>query len=218
MTDIQSHIIAHRRSIPSDVSLICVSKFHPTDAIREAYAIGERDFGESRVLELVEKHQSLPSDIRWHMIGHLQTNKVRQIVPFIHLIHSVDSIHLLDIIEAEAARINRPVQVLLEVHVAHEDSKSGFAIDDFLQLTKEIADGGRVYQFAQIVGLMTMATNTDDTDEITRCFHVAADLYHTCAIANRMSILSMGMSDDYPLAIQHGSNMVRIGTGIFGQR
>ena len=178
----------------------------------EAYEAGEREFGESRVQELCAKQAILPADIRWHFIGHLQTNKVRQIVPFVHLIQSVDSERLLDVIEAEAARINRVVKVLLEVHVAHEETKSGFYMDELAAALSRINQRKHV----QICGLMTMATNTDDETEIHRCFRTLKDI----AAAHGMSdkILSYGMSDDYLMAIADGSNMVRIGSKIFGER
>lgn len=215
MNEIRQHIAAIRQHIPDGVTLVCVSKFHPADAIRQAYDAGERDFGESRVQELVVKHRELPADIRWHMIGHLQTNKVRDIVPFVHLIQSVDSIHLLDVINAEAARIGRTVNVLLEVHVAREETKSGFSIEELTALLTDIHSGVRTYPNVHIAGLMTMATNTDDETEIRRCFREA----HLLSTLNpQLSTISMGMSDDYILAISEGSNMVRIGTTIFGER
>lgn len=178
----------------------------------EAYEAGERDFGESRVQELCAKQAVLPDDIRWHFIGHLQTNKVRQIIPFVHLIQSVDSERLLDVIEAEAARINRVVDVLLEVHVAHEETKSGFAIEEL----DDVWPRRNQWPHVHIAGLMTMATYTDDEEEIHRCFRTLRDI----ASAHGMSdqILSYGMSDDYLLAIEDGSNMVRIGSSIFGER
>lgn len=184
--------------------MVCVSKFQSIEAIREAYEIGERDFGESRVPELVAKYEALPKDIRWHFIGHLQTNKVRAIVPFIYLIHSVDSVRLLETINKEAARINRCVPVLLEVHTAAEETKTGFRPEEIL--------GDLSFSHSPICGLMTMATNTDDEAEIRRCFSVLHDLaWEGCE-------LSMGMSDDYPIALQHGATIVRVGSRIFGER
>lgn len=197
--------------MPETVTLVCVSKFHPAEAILEAYKAGERDFGESRVQELCAKYEVLPKDIRWHFIGHLQTNKVRQIVPFVHLIQSVDSVRLLDTIEAEAAKINRIVKVLLEVHVAHEETKSGFLPEELAEVLPLLPK----YKHVEVCGLMTMATNTDDEAEIHRCFRRLKALATENGVNN---ILSMGMSDDYRLAIADGSNMVRIGSSIFGER
>ena len=202
-----------RATLPKEVTLVCVSKFHPVEAIEEAYNAGERDFGESRVQELCAKYEALPKDIRWHFIGHLQTNKVRQIVPFVHLIQSVDSERLLNVIESEAAKINHVVKVLLEVHTAHEETKSGFSIEELIQVWPTIGK----YQHIDICGLMTMATNTDDEAEIHRCFR-ALSAISSQLFGDRGEVLSMGMSDDYALAIADGSNMVRIGSSIFGKR
>ena len=209
MSTISQHIAAIRATLPQGVQLICVSKFHPAEAILEAYNAGERDFGESRVQELCAKQPQLPADIRWHFIGHLQTNKVRQILPFVHLIHSVDSVHLLETINNEAAKINRIVNVLLEVHTANETTKSGFLPQELQALDLS------QYDHLNICGLMTMATNTDDEDEIHRCFQLLKTLADS---DQHFTIRSMGMSDDYLLAIQDGSNMIRIGTDIFGAR
>lgn len=209
MSTIAQHIAAIRATLPQGVQLICVSKFHPAEAILEAYNAGERDFGESRVQELCAKQPQLPTDIRWHFIGHLQTNKVRQIVPFVHLIHSVDSVRLLETINSEAAKIDRIVNVLLEVHTANETTKSGFLPEELQVLDLD------QYEHLNICGLMTMATNTDDEAEIHRCFRLLNSLADSDP---RFAIRSMGMSDDYLLAIQDGSNMIRIGTDIFGAR
>ena len=206
--------------------MICVSKFHPNEAIIEAYQAGERDFGESRVQELLPKYEALPKDIRWHFIGHLQTNKVKQIVPFVHLIHSVDSLRLLETINREAEKIGRKVRVLLEVHVAKEETKSGFTPEELLSLDLPLSSLNHV----EICGLMGMATNTDDEQEIRRCFQAIRQLADTCLsryhadttstgyTEDTECIISMGMSDDYLLAIQEGSTMVRIGSSIFGER
>ena len=228
MTTIQQHIASIRKNIPVGVTLVCVSKFHANEAIMEAYDCGERDFGESRVQELLPKYEALPKDIRWHLIGHLQTNKVKQIVPFVHMIHSVDSVRLLDTINREAEKIGRRVKVLLEVHVAKEETKSGFTPKEFEQLiihnSKFIID----YPWVEICGVMGMATNTDDQDEWRRCFRKIKSLAsHLSPIANSEAsisssnerpIISMGMSDDYLVAIEEGSTMVRIGSTIFGSR
>lgn len=207
MTKISQHIADIRRHLPDGVQLVCVSKFHPCDAIIEAYNAGERDFGESRVQELLPKYESLPKDIRWHFIGHLQTNKVRAIVPFVYLIQSVDSFRLLDAVNREAERIQRRVKVLLEVHVARETTKTGFA-------PEELPINAAAYPWVEICGIMGMATQTDDVNEIRRCFHTLK----TISDASRLPVLSMGMSHDYMLAVEEGSNLVRIGTTIFGER
>ena len=216
---IASRINSIRATIPSSVTLVCVSKFHPTEAIMEAYACGERDFGESRVQELMIKFQTLPKDIRWHFIGHLQTNKVKQIVPFVHMIHSVDSMHLLETINREAEKIQRRVKVLLEVHVAKEETKSGFTSEEILSFANSPISSSQstLYPWVEICGIMGMATNTDDQNEWRRCFREIKSLASQLSTLNTKQI-SMGMSDDYLVAIEEGSNMIRIGSTIFGIR
>ena len=204
--NISRNISTIRTTIPRGVTLVCVSKFHPSEAIMEAYECGERDFGESRVQELLPKYEALPKDIRWHFIGHLQTNKVKQIVPFVHMIHSVDSVRLLETINKEAEKIGRRVKVLLEVHVAKEETKSGFTPEEFLTLASHLitsspnsliasspiahsspserpiaqrASNSRFaasYPWVEICGVMGMATNTDDESEWRRCFRAIASL------------------------------------------
>ena len=219
MLDVQQNIAAIRQHIPIGVTLICVSKFHTAETIMQAYDAGERDFGESRVQELLLKQQTLPADIRWHFIGHLQTNKVRQIVPFVHMIHSVDSVRLLEIINREAEKIGRRVKVLLEVHVAKEDTKSGFMPEEITSLNTKLS----TLNYIEICGIMGMATNTDDQTEWRRCFREIKSigqqlLNHSELLNNSAPQISMGMSDDYLVAIEEGSTMVRIGSSIFGER
>ena len=228
MTDIQQNISSIRVHIPEGVTLVCVSKFHSMEAIMQAYEAGERDFGESRVQELLPKYEALPKDIRWHFIGHLQTNKVKQIVPFVHMIHSVDSVRLLETINREAEKIQRRIKVLLEVHVAKEATKSGFTPEEILSLNTQLS----TLNYVDVCGLMGMATNTDDESEWRRCFQaissLASKLSYTSSASDRSSKgeirtlntkqLSMGMSDDYLVAIEEGSTMVRIGSTIFGIR
>ena len=217
---IPQHIASIRATIPDGVTLICVSKFHPVEAIMQAYEVGERDFGESRVQELLPKYESLPKDIRWHFIGHLQTNKVKQIVPFVHMIHSVDSIRLLETINREAEKIGRRIKVLLEVHIAKEETKSGFTPEEILSLNTQIS----TLNYIDICGLMGMATNTDDESEWRRCFRAIASLASQLITSSPHHLIasspeiSMGMSDDYLVAIEEGSTMVRIGSTIFGSR
>ena len=219
LSHIAQRLSAIRATIPAEVTLVCVSKFHPTEAIMEAYACGERDFGESRVQELLPKHNALPKDIRWHFIGHLQTNKVKQIVPFVHMIHSVDSLRLLETINREAEKLQRQVKVLLEVHIAKEATKSGFTPEEFLSLNTKLSTLNHI----DVCGVMGMATNTDDEDEWRRCFreikHLGEQLLnHSELLNNSAPQISMGMSDDYLVAIEEGSTMVRIGSTIFGNR
>ena len=204
--------------------MVCVSKFHPAEAIMEAYNAGERDFGESRMQELLPKYEALPKDIRWHFIGHLQTNKVRQIVPFVHMIHSVDSMRLLETINREAEKIQRKVRVLLEVHVAKEETKSGFSPEELEQLRIKNFELSNCFPWVEVCGIMGMATYTDNVEEWRRCFREIKSLAaylspiaHSEASDTRPQI-SMGMSDDYLIAIEEGSTMVRIGSFIFGER
>ena len=217
---IASNIASIRATIPDGVTLICVSKFHPVEAIRQAYEAGERDFGESRVQELLPKYEALPKDIRWHFIGHLQTNKVKQIVPFVHMIHSVDSIRLLETINREAEKIGRRIKVLLEVHIAEEETKSGFTPEEILSLNTQLS----TLNYIDICGVMGMATNTDDESEWRRCFRAIASLASQLITSTPHRLIasspeiSMGMSDDYLVAIEEGSTMVRIGSTIFGSR
>ena len=216
LRNISRNISAIRTTIPEGVTLVCVSKFHPVEAIMEAYGGGERDFGESRVQELLPKYEALPKDIRWHFIGHLQTNKVKQIVPFVHMIHSVDSVRLLEIINREAEKIGRRVKVLLEVHVAKEETKSGFTSEEFELRILNLELRER-FPWVEVCGVMGMATNTDDQAEWRRCFREIKALASKLSTLNTKHV-SMGMSDDYLIAIEEGSNMVRIGSTIFGSR
>lgn len=226
MAGVAEQIRNVRAHIPAGVTLVCVSKFHPVEAIREAYDAGERHFGESRVQELKNKIPQLPADIHWHFIGHLQTNKVRDLLKLRpYLIQSVDSERLLQTISDEAAKLGIVQDVLLEVHVAKEDTKTGFDpkwLND--QINGKIVNGQIVnYPNIRIRGLMTMATNTDDEQEIRRCFSLTASVASGLTSNSESgltakAVLSMGMSDDYRIAIDCGSNMVRIGSSIFGER
>ena len=205
-------------SLPQGVKLVAVSKFHPVEALNEAYEAGQRIFGESRVQELLIKQEALPKDIEWQMIGHLQTNKVRQIVPFVSLIQSVDSVRLVECINREAERIGRVVDILLEIHVAQEESKTGWRYDELVEYLESGAFSAM--QNIRVRGVMGMATNTEDEAIIRNDFERLAacknELSHHFGEA--FDTLSMGMSDDYELAIACGSTMVRIGSSIFGER
>ena len=218
---VASEIVRFTDELPANVRLVAVSKFHPVEKLMEAYRAGQRIFGERRVQELVQKAQAMPADVQWHFIGHLQTNKVRALLPHVSLIHSVDSERLLDCIDKEAARIGRTVDVLLQIHVAREEAKFGFTLDEITQL----ANSGKLTAMShvRVVGVMAMATNTDNDAEIRSEFaeahHVFYKLKDGCFFGDEhFCELSMGMSDDYRLAIAEGSTMVRIGTTIFGAR
>ena len=205
-------------SLPQGVTLVAVSKFHPVEALKEAYEAGQRIFGESRVQELIVKHEALPKDIEWQMIGHLQTNKVRQIVPFVSLIQSVDSVRLAECINREAERIGRVVDILLEIHVAQEESKTGWKYPELVTFLQ--GEGFKSLKNIRVRGVMGMATNTDDEAVIRADFEQLAKHYNELKplFGEAFDTLSMGMSDDYELAIECGSTMVRIGSSIFGER
>ena len=205
-------------SLPQGVSLVAVSKFHPVEALKEAYDAGQRIFGESRVQELLAKHEALPKDIEWQMIGHLQTNKVRQIVPFISLIQSVDSVRLAECINREAERIGRVVDILLEIHVAQEESKTGWKYEELVTFLQ--SEEFESLKNIRVRGVMGMATNTDDEQVIRADFEQLANHFNHLKplFDEEFDTLSMGMSDDYTLAIDCGSTMVRIGSSIFGDR
>ncbi len=205
-------------SLPQGVTLVAVSKFHPVEALQEAYEAGQRIFGESRVQELLVKYEALPKDIEWQMIGHLQTNKVRQIVPFVSLIQSVDSVRLMECINREAERIGRVVDILLEIHVAQEDSKTGWKYEELVDYLQSGAFAE--LRNIRVRGIMGMATNTDDEAIIRADFEQLAKDYDDLKprFGEEFDTLSMGMSDDYELAIECGSTMVRIGSSIFGNR
>ncbi|MFC4261766.1 YggS family pyridoxal phosphate-dependent enzyme [Ferruginibacter yonginensis] len=200
---------------PSQTTLVAVSKLKPVSDIEQLYALGQRDFGENYVQELVEKQPQLPADIRWHFIGHLQSNKVKYIAPFVTIIQSVDSIKLLTEINKQAIKNNRTIACLLQVHIAEEQTKFGFNAAELQQLQPE------TFTHIDFAGVMGMATFTDDKQKVEREFqHLKSifddfKLHHTLPHFNT---ISMGMSDDYALAIQCGSNMVRIGSLLFGKR
>lgn len=207
--------------LPEKVRLVAVSKFHPNEAIEEAYRAGQRVFGESKVQEMTAKYESLPKDIEWHFIGHLQTNKVKYIAPYISMIEAVDSLKLLKEINKQAAKHDRVVKVLLELHIAAEETKYGLTLDACRALLEE--GEWRSMEHVQICGLMMMASNTDDTEQIAREFDTAARFFDEVkakyfADDDAFCERSWGMSHDYPIAIQHGATLVRVGTAIFGPR
>lgn len=201
-----------------EVTLIAVTKTKPVELLQEAYDSGAREFGENRVQEILAKKPALPEDIRWHMIGHLQTNKVKQVVGEAVLIHSVDSIHLARQIEGEAAKKNMTVDILLEVNVAEEESKYGF----FLHQTEEAIMAIREFPHVRIKGLMTIAPFVENSEENRPVFKKLYDFFVDMKSKNidnvNMSVLSMGMTGDFEVAIEEGATMVRVGTGIFGAR
>lgn len=208
-----------KASLPENVTLVAVSKTHPADMIREVYDAGQRIFGENRPQEMRDKYDLLPHDIRWHMIGHLQTNKVKYIAPFVELIHSVDSDRLLAVIDREAAKNNRVIDILFEIHVAEEETKSGWDAEEL----REYLESGAWHQYANIRmrGLMTVATQTDDEVLIHKEFSTVHNLFTELRgkyFGPEFDTLSMGMTHDYRIAVECGATMVRIGSKIFGAR
>ena len=207
-------------TLPKGVTLIAVSKYHPAEAIEAAYEAGQRDFGESKAQDLKAKHLELPDDIRWHFIGHLQSNKIKYIAPFIHLIHSIDSYRLLEEVNRHGAKYGRRIQCLLQIHIAQEETKFGFTPEECLDM---LAEGHwQTLENIELCGLMCMASNTDDNTQIAAEFKAIQSLFNTIkadyfADNDRFSIISAGMSDDYPIAIEHGSTHIRIGSSIFAE-
>lgn len=221
MTPLQERLLHVRDTLPPEVGLVAVSKFHPVAALREAYAVGQRMFGESRVQELVEKQKEMPDDVNWHFIGHLQLNKVKYIAPFVSLIHSVDSDRLLAEINRQGARRGRRIPCLLQLHVACEKSKYGFTPDAAREYL--LSQRYREYPHVELCGVMCMASFTDQKAQIADEFARARQFFDwakaTCfADTPHFALRSWGMSGDYPIATQQGSNLVRVGTSIFGER
>ena len=220
-TSIPGRLASIKDAMPAGVELVAVSKFHPVEALREAYGAGQRIFGESRALELRDKAGEMPSDVEWHFIGHLQSNKVRTVLPHVTLIHSIDSERLLRLVDTEARRLGRRVGVLLQVHVAREETKYGFSPEELLSIiTPQLVES---LPGVEIRGVMGMASNVDDSDRIAADFDALRHAFDSLragvfASAPSFSILSMGMSHDWPIAVAHGSNMIRVGTDIFGER
>lgn len=221
MSHIQEEIKSIQESLPGHVRLVAVSKFHPIEALEEAYAAGQRVFGESKVQEMTTKYEALPKDIEWHFIGHLQTNKIKYMAPYVALIHGVDSFKLLKEINKQAIKARRTIPCLLQIHIAREETKFGFSFDECRQMLEEGC--WKELTHVSINGLMGMATNTDDESIIQQEFRSLETFFQEVKDAyfsNQPAFkeISMGMSDDYPLAITEGSTLVRIGSKIFGQR
>ncbi len=221
MSFIKQNLLQVLDTLPAHVKLVAVSKYHPVESIREAYDAGQRIFGESHVQELQAKHGELPDDIQWHFIGHLQTNKVKYIVPYVTMIEAVDSLRLLQEIERQAAKCGRVVDVLLELHIAEEETKYGLSLDDCRHLLEE--GKWRQLEHVRICGLMMMASYVEDNSQIAREMMLAADFFDEVknrffAHADYFCERSWGMSHDYLIACQCRSSLVRIGTNIFGER
>ena len=210
-----------RKTLPESVTLVAVSKTKPIGDVQEAYDAGQRIFGENHALEMRDKHEALPPDIRWHFIGHLQTNKIKYIIPFVTLIHSIDSANLLEAVNKEAKKHDRVVDCLLQFHIAQEETKFGLDMDEARQLLE--SETFQQMQNVCVCGVMGMATFTDDETEIRKEFKHLKMVFDTLkeeyfADQPRFKEISMGMSDDYPIAVEEGATLVRVGSKIFGAR
>ena len=210
-----------KAELPEQVRLVAVSKYHPVEMIQEAYDAGQRLFGENHVQEMTQKYALLPKDIEWHFIGHLQTNKVKYIAPFVSLIHSVDSLKLLKEINKQAEKAQRIIPCLLQIHIAKEETKFGFSFDECREMLRQ--DEWKNLKNVQLCGVMGMGTFTDNVDQVRSEFHSLKDFFDEIkenVFSDNPSFreISMGMTDDYPIAIEEGSTLIRIGTKIFGER
>lgn len=215
---IGERITALRATLPQGVTLIAVSKYHPVEAVQAAYDAGQRDFGESKAQDLKAKYEQLPKDINWHFIGHLQSNKVKYIAPFVHLVHSIDSYKLLNEVNRQGEKAGRRIPCLLQIHIAQEETKFGFTPQECKEMLA--MNEWRNLENIELRGVMCMASNTDDTKQIEEEFATVQKLFNEIketyfADNERFNIISAGMSDDYPIAIEHGSTHIRVGSSIF---
>jgi pyridoxal phosphate enzyme (YggS family) len=215
---IGERITALRATLPQGVTLIAVSKYHPVEAVQAAYDAGQRDFGESKAQDLKSKYEQLPKDINWHFIGHLQSNKVKYIAPFVHLVHSIDSYKLLNEVNRQGEKAGRRIPCLLQIHIAQEETKFGFTPQECKEMLA--MNEWRNLENIELRGVMCMASNTDDTKQIEEEFATVQRLFNEIkerffADNERFNIISAGMSDDYPIAIEHGSTHIRVGSSIF---
>ncbi|WP_333821068.1 YggS family pyridoxal phosphate-dependent enzyme [Ohtaekwangia sp.] len=218
---IQTNLETFRSNLTANCQLIAVSKTQPVEAIREAYDAGQRVFGENKVQELVPKYEALPKDIQWHLIGHLQSNKVKYIAPFVHLIHSIDSLKLLEEVNRQAIKVSRTINCLLQLHIATEETKFGFSEEEVTEMLASDAFGKLTN--IRITGLMGMASFTQNEEQIRQEFRSLKIFFEKLKAASQppsvtMKELSMGMSSDYKIAMEEGSTMIRVGTAIFGHR
>jgi pyridoxal phosphate enzyme (YggS family) len=218
---IQTNLKETLATLPPHVRLVAVSKFHPNEALQEAYDAGQRIFGESKVQEMTQKYESLPKDIEWHFIGHLQTNKIKYMAPYVAMIHGVDSFKLLIEINKQAAKVGRIIPCLLQIHIAQEETKFGFSFEECKEML--MAGEWKSLKNISLCGIMGMATNTEDEEEIRKEFQSLRSFFQEIKQGffsedSAFKEISMGMSDDYPLAIEYGSTLIRIGSRIFGNR
>ncbi|AWH74482.1 YggS family pyridoxal phosphate-dependent enzyme [Dokdonia sp. Dokd-P16] len=213
---IAENILRFRENIPSHVTLVAVSKTKPVSDLMEAYETGQRIFGENKIQEMTDKWEEMPKDIQWHMIGHVQTNKVKYMAPYVSLIHAVDRLKLIKEVNKQAEANDRVIDILIQIKIAREDSKFGMAVQDAVKLFEE--NTLENYPHVNVVGLMGMATFTDDQDQVAAEFELLEGLFLRFRESANLTILSSGMSGDYKLAIDKGSTMIRVGSSIFGAR
>jgi PLP dependent protein len=217
--EIRKKISGILKEIGDNITLVAVSKTKPDALIKDAYNFGQRDFGENKVQDLKAKAERLPKDIRWHMIGRIQTNKIKDFIGFVHLIHGVDRTKVLKIIDKEARKADRVVDILIQVHISQEETKAGFSIPELMDLMKD--NNLNNYKNVRVRGLMGMASFTDNENQITNEFSILKDLFDQLkrkSDSSHFDILSTGMSGDFKIAIKEGSNMIRLGTALFGER
>ena len=217
--EIRKKISGILKEIGDNITLVAVSKTKPDALIKDAYNFGQRDFGENKVQDLKAKAERLPKDIRWHMIGRIQTNKIKDFIGFVHLIHGVDRTKVLRIIDKEARKADRVVDILIQVHISQEETKAGFSIPELMDLMKD--NNLNNYKNVRVRGLMGMASFTDNENQITNEFSILKDLFDQLkrkSDSSHFDILSTGMSGDFKIAIKEGSNMIRLGTALFGER
>jgi len=216
---IAQNIQSIKSQLPENVTLVAVSKTKPVSDLMEAYGVGQRVFGENKIQEMTDKWEAMPKDIQWHMIGHVQTNKVKYMAPYVSLIHGVDSLKLLQEINKQAKKNNRVIDCLLQVYIAEEESKFGLDEKELSEVLNQVQDDKNEMNHIRIVGLMGMATFTNNQTQVKKEFSRLKTIFDSIAIHNsQFTILSMGMSGDYKLAIECGSTIVRIGSSIFGGR
>ena len=214
MTRIQSALTTVRASLQEGVQLVAVSKTKPVELLFEAYEAGQRDFGENKVQEMALKAEAMPKDILWHMIGHVQTNKIKYMAPFVHMVHDVDREKVLRELDKQAKKVDRTINCLLQVHIAQEETKFGWSIVEL----EEVLPSLSAYTNIKVCGLMGMASNTDNQDQISKEFSGLSDFYNAQAQKQDWNTLSIGMSGDYTIALEYGATHVRIGSAIFGAR
>ena len=214
MTLIQSALTTVRASLQEGVQLVAVSKTKPVELLLEAYEAGQRDFGENKVQEMALKAETMPKDIRWHMIGHVQTNKIKYMAPFVHMVHGVDREKVLRELDKQAKKVDRVINCLLQVHIAQEETKFGWSITELEEALPTLS----AYSNIKVCGLMGMASNTDNKDQIGKEFSGLSNFYNVHAQKQGWNTLSIGMSGDYTIAMAHGATHVRIGSSIFGAR